>query len=54
MRLHLDEKEKDIFLPSGATGNGTVYTDAGQAIHILRKVIMRVGSYVNYLVLKLH
>jgi hypothetical protein len=23
-------------------------------LHILRKVILRVGSYMNYLVLKLH
>ena len=54
VRLHLDDKEKDVFLPSGATGNGAVYTNSGEAIHILRKVIIRVGTKLDWLVLKLH
>ena len=35
-------------------GNGAIYTQHGHHIHIVRKVILRVGSFVNYLVLKLH
>jgi multidrug resistance efflux pump len=54
VRLHLDDKDKNVFLPSGATGNGAVYTSSGEAIHILRKVIMRVGTKLDWLVLKLH
>ena len=25
-----------------------------EAVHIIRKIILRVGSYLNYLILKLH
>ena len=33
---------------------GAIYTEHAEAIHILRKIILRVGSYTNYLILKLH
>jgi multidrug resistance efflux pump len=49
-----DEKEKDLFLASGALGMGAVYTDSGHMIHIIRKVILRVGTKVDWLILKLH
>ena len=35
-------------------GAGAVYTDSGHAIHILRKVIVRVGAKLDWLILKLH
>jgi len=35
-------------------GHAAIYTDHLAAIHIIRKVILRVGSYTNYLILKLH
>lgn len=54
VRLLPEEKEKDLFLASGAHGNGAVYTDSGHAIHIIRKVIMRVGTKLDWLILKLH
>ena len=40
--------------PSGAAGAGAIYTEHGAAIHILRMVILRVGAYADYLILKLH
>jgi multidrug resistance efflux pump len=54
VRLLVDEKDGDLFLASGAHGNGAVYTDSGHMIHIIRKVIMRVGTKVDWLILKLH
>jgi multidrug resistance efflux pump len=54
VRLLPDAKDKDIFLAAGAHGAGAVYTDSGHMIHILRKVIVRIGSKVNWLILKLH
>jgi len=54
VRLLPDAKDKDIFLASGAHGAGAVYTDSGHMIHILRKVIVRVGAKVDWLILKLH
>jgi multidrug resistance efflux pump len=54
VRLLLDEKEKGLFLASGAHGAGAVYTDQVPMIHILRKVIVRVGSKIDWLILKMH
>jgi multidrug resistance efflux pump len=54
VRLLPDGKDKDIFLAAGAHGAGAVYTDSGQAIQILRKIIVRIGSKMNWLILKLH
>jgi len=47
-------RDADLFLAPGARGNGAVYTNHGKAIHILRKVFMRVGAKLDWLVLKLH
>ena len=54
VRLLPDGKDKDIFLAAGAHGAGAVYTDSGHMIHIIRKIIVRVGSKVDWLILKLH
>jgi multidrug resistance efflux pump len=54
VKLMLDEKEKDLFLAAGAVGNGAIYTDSGHMIHIIRKVIIRVGTKLDWLILKLH
>jgi multidrug resistance efflux pump len=56
VRLVLEEKEKNkgVFLASGARGQGAIYTDSGHMIHIIRKVIIRVGTKIDWLILKLH
>ena len=54
VKLDLDEREKNLFLPAGELGNGEIYTEHGEAVHILRKVILRVGAKLDVLVLKLH
>ena len=54
VRLLADGKDKDIFLAAGAHGAGAVYTDSGHMIHIIRKVIVRVGAKLDWLILKLH
>ena len=46
-----DEK---IFLAAGAHGIGAVYTDSGEAIQILRRVILRISAKLDWLILKLH
>ena len=48
------ERDRDVFLPAGAAGAGAIYTEHAQAIHILRMVILRINSIMDYLVLKLH
>ena len=54
VRLLLDGKDKHLFLAAGARGAGAVYTDSGEMIHIIRKVIVRVGAKIDWLILKLH
>jgi multidrug resistance efflux pump len=54
VRLVPSGKDKDIFLAAGARGSGAVYSESGEMIHILRKVIIRVGAKIDWLILKLH
>jgi multidrug resistance efflux pump len=54
VKFDVADKDKELFLAAGAAGDAAIYTDHAAFLHILRKVIVRVGSYMNYLVLKLH
>jgi multidrug resistance efflux pump len=54
VRLDIAPRDQDVFLAAGAVGHGAIYTQYFHHIQILRKVILRIGSYVNWLVLKLH
>jgi multidrug resistance efflux pump len=54
VKLDIADRDKGLFLAAGATGGAAIYTEHGKAIQILRKIILRVGSYTNYLILKLH
>ncbi|HMN45506.1 MAG TPA: efflux RND transporter periplasmic adaptor subunit [Povalibacter sp.] len=54
VRLLADRHDKELFMASGAIGNGAIYTDSGAPIHIIRKVIIRVGAKLDWLILKLH
>jgi multidrug resistance efflux pump len=54
VRLMLDGKDKDMFLAAGARGHGAIYTQKGAIVHIIRKVILRVGAKLDWFVLKLH
>jgi multidrug resistance efflux pump len=54
VRLNIAERDRQLFLAAGAVGDGAIYTQHGHHIQIVRKVILRVGSYTNYLILKLH
>jgi multidrug resistance efflux pump len=54
VKFDIAERDRDLFLAAGAAGDAAIYTDHLHAVHIIRKVILRVGSYLNYLVLKLH
>jgi multidrug resistance efflux pump len=54
VKFNIAERDKELFLAAGAAGDAAIYTDNLHAVHIIRKVILRVGSYLNYLILKLH
>lgn len=54
VKLDIAERDRDVFLAAGARGEAAIYTEHLAAIHIIRKVIIRVGSYINYIIPKLH
>jgi len=54
VKFDIAERDKALFLAAGAAGDAAVYTNHLAMVHIIRKVIIRVGSYLNYLILKLH
>src|SRR3954467_665976 len=54
VKFNVEERDRAMFLAAGAAGHAAIYTHSAEEIHILRKVILRVGSYVSYLILKLH
>jgi hypothetical protein len=54
VKLVLDERDSDASLPAGAIGHGAIYTEHAAFLHILRKVLLRVSTKLDYLVLKLH
>jgi multidrug resistance efflux pump len=53
VKLQIDDSDKDLFLAAGARGSGAIYTNGAKAIHILRKVLMRVHTKLDWLILKL-
>src|SRR5450755_1122133 len=52
VKLDVAEKDRDLFLAAGAAGDAAIYTEHAVFLHVMRKVIIRVGSITNYLVLK--
>ena len=54
VKFDVEEKDRALFLAPGAAGDAAIYTQHLHAIHILRKVILRVGAKLNYIIPKLH
>ena len=54
VKLVLDERESDLFLAAGARGTGAIYTHHLEPIHLIRKVLLRVTSYLNWIIVKHH
>ncbi len=54
VKFNIDDRDRDLLMAAGAAGHSAIYTEHGKMIHIIRMVILRVGAYADYLVLKLH
>jgi len=54
VKLVVADHDKDLFLAAGARGAAAIYTDQLTLIHLVRKVILRVSSNLDYIIPKLH
>jgi hypothetical protein len=41
-----------LFLAAGAAGAAAIYTEHFPLIHLVRKVLIRVESYLDYVIIK--
>ena len=52
VKLLVEEHDRSVFLAAGARGAAAIYTNHLGPVHIIRKVLLRVGSYLNYVIIK--
>jgi multidrug resistance efflux pump len=52
VKLVVADRDKDLFLAAGALGAAAIYTDHFAPIQIIRKVLIRVESYLDYVIIK--
>lgn len=50
VRIKLEDGKAATALPAGTVGTATIYTDSVSATHIIRKVMIRMEAYLNYIV----
>ncbi|TCK98907.1 multidrug resistance efflux pump [Shimia isoporae] len=49
LRIKLDNPDNEALLPAGAAGTFAIYTNSVAATHVIRKVMLRMTSIVNYI-----
>ena len=54
VKLVVAEQDNPLFLAAGARGATAIYTEHLAIIHIIRKVLLRVSSYTDYIIIKHH
>jgi multidrug resistance efflux pump len=54
VKLVVAERDHAVFLAAGARGAAAIYTEHLSLIHIIRKVLIRTSSYLDYLIIKHH
>ena len=52
VKLVVAEESKALFLAAGARGSAAIYTEHLSMVHIIRKVLLRVSSYLDYVIIK--
>ena len=52
VKLLVADSDKDVFLAAGARGAAAIYTEHLTPVHIIRKVLLRVASYLDYIIIK--
>jgi multidrug resistance efflux pump len=51
VKLVVADKDKDLFLAAGAVGAAAIYTEHFALFHIIRKVLLRVESYLDFVII---
>jgi multidrug resistance efflux pump len=54
VKLVVAEKDHSLFLAAGARGATAIYTEHLSLIHLIRKVLLRTSSYLDYIIIKHH
>ena len=49
VRVALDDEVLAAKLPAGTTGEAAIYTDIVRPTHIIRRVMIRMTSFLNYI-----
>ena len=52
VKLVIDKRDADVFFAAGARGSAAIYTEHLALVHIIRKVLIRVASYLDYIIIK--
>lgn len=52
VKLVVGKESHDLFLAAGARGSAAIYTEHLGMVHIIRKVLLRVSSYLDYIIIK--
>ena len=52
VKLVVADRDKSLFLAAGARGSAAIYTEHLALLHIIRKVLLRVSSYLDYVIIK--
>jgi multidrug resistance efflux pump len=52
VKLVVGDRDRSLFLAAGARGSAAIYTEHLALVHIIRKVLLRVSSYLDYIIIK--
>jgi multidrug resistance efflux pump len=52
VKIVVAEHDRALFLAAGARGSAAIYTEHLSMVHIIRKVLLRVASYLDYIIIK--
>jgi multidrug resistance efflux pump len=52
VKLVVGDHDKALFVAAGARGSAAIYTEHFTLIHIIRKVLLRTASYLDYIIIK--
>src|SRR6185436_7541889 len=52
VKLAIADADSGLFLAAGARGAAAIYTEHFSLLHIIRKVLLRTASYLDYIIIK--